>query len=211
MEARSVQDRQPTGWTYFAGCMLFIVGSLDALWGLAAILNNDIVVVGGHGAILADITTWGWVHLILGSIMALTGLGLFAGSSGARWAAIFFVMVNAITQIVWFPAAPLWAFLMILLDVTISLPARPRAGTLDASGRAVPHSLRAALSISSNRPSRTSPRSRRAASRSRPVSLSQALNVSCIARTPTIGPYGFTPRRRHQDERLALPATEAAV
>ena len=33
--------------------------------------------------------------------------GAFAGS------------INAITQIVWFPAAPLWAFLIILLDVTI--------------------------------------------------------------------------------------------
>ena len=91
----------------------------NRIWGLAAVLNNDIVIVGGHGAILADIKTWGWVHLILGSIMALTGLGLFAGSSAARWAAIFFVMINAIMQIVWFPAAPLWTFLMILLDVTI--------------------------------------------------------------------------------------------
>jgi hypothetical protein len=120
MEAsRSAADRQPTGWTVFAGVVLFMVGSLDALWGLAAILNDQVVVVGGHGAIVADITTWGWVHLILGSIMALTGLGLFAGSSGARWAAVFFVTINAITQIVWFPAAPLWAFLIILLDVTI--------------------------------------------------------------------------------------------
>ena len=119
MERSSVTERQPTGWTVFAGCALFIVGSLDALWGLAAILNDNIVIVGGHGAILADITTWGWVHLILGSIMALTGLGRFAGSSGARWAATFCVMVNAVAQIVWFPAAPLWAFLMIILDVTI--------------------------------------------------------------------------------------------
>ena len=117
--ARSASDRQPTGWTVFAGVVLFMVGSLDALWGLAAILNDQIVIVGGRGAILADITTWGWVHLILGSIMALTGLGLFAGSTGARWAAVFFVTINAITQIVWFPAAPLWAFLIILLDVTI--------------------------------------------------------------------------------------------
>jgi hypothetical protein len=116
---RYESERQPTGWTVFAGIILFIVGSLDALWGLAAILNDQVVVVGGHGAILADITTWGWVHLILGSIMALTGLGLFAGSGAARWAAVFFVTVNAIAQIVWFPAAPLWAFLMIILDVTI--------------------------------------------------------------------------------------------
>ena len=119
MEARGIPARQPTGWTVFAGAVLFIVGSLDALFGLAAVLNDEVVVVGGHGAIIADITTWGWVHLLLGSAMALTGLGLFAGSSGARWVAVFFVMVNAITQIAWFPVAPLWAFLIILLDVTI--------------------------------------------------------------------------------------------
>jgi hypothetical protein len=119
MEGRSIQERQPTGWTVFAGVILFMVGSLDALWGLAAILNDDIVIVGGHGAIIADITTWGWVHLIIGSVMALTGLALFAGSSSARWFAVFFVTINAISQVVWFPAAPLWAFLIILLDVTI--------------------------------------------------------------------------------------------
>lgn len=108
-----------SGWAAFAGVVMFIVGSLDALWGLGGILNDEIVVVGGHGAILADLTTWGWVHLILGSAMALTGLGLLAGNEAARWLGILFVAVNAILQIVWFPAAPLWAFLIIILDVTI--------------------------------------------------------------------------------------------
>jgi hypothetical protein len=117
--AGSIEERQPTGWTVFAAVILFMVGSLDALWGLAAILNDDIVVVGGHGAIIADITAWGWIHLIIGLAMVVTALGLFAASSAARWFAVLFVMVNAIAQIVWFPAAPLWAFLIILLDVTI--------------------------------------------------------------------------------------------
>jgi hypothetical protein len=113
------QARQPTGWTVFAGMVLVVVGSLDALWGLAGVLNDEVLVVGGHGAIVADITTWGWVHLILGSVMAVTGMALFTGSSTARWLAVVFVGVNAIAQIVWFPAAPLWTFLMIMLDVTI--------------------------------------------------------------------------------------------
>ena len=116
---RVPSERQPTGWTVFAGALLLIVGSLDALWGLAAILNDQVVVVGGRGAIIADLTTWGWIHLILGSIVAFTGISLFTGSSGARWLAVFFVSLNAIAQIVWFPAAPLWAFLIIILDVTI--------------------------------------------------------------------------------------------
>jgi hypothetical protein len=116
---RRVESRQPTGWTVFAGAVMLIVGSLDALYGLAAILNNEVVLVGGQGVIIADVTTWGWIHLILGSIVAATGLGLFAAAESARWIAVFFVSVNAVAQIVWFPAAPLWAFMMILLDVAI--------------------------------------------------------------------------------------------
>jgi hypothetical protein len=122
--ARSVEQSgssrpSDSGWAAFAGVVMFIIGSLDALWGLGGILNDDIVVVGGHGAIVADITLWGWVHLILGSLVALTGLGLLLGNEAARWLGVFLLTVNAILQIVWFPAAPLWAFLIIILDVTI--------------------------------------------------------------------------------------------
>jgi hypothetical protein len=108
-----------SGWIAFAGVMMLILGSLDALWGLAAILNDEVVVVGGRGALIFDITTWGWVHLILGSLVALTGVGLMMGNTAARVAGIAFVTINAIAQIVWFPAAPLWAFLMIILDTVI--------------------------------------------------------------------------------------------
>jgi hypothetical protein len=69
--------------------------------------------------IISNATTWGWVYLILGLLVALTGVGLLAGSEAARWAGVFFVSLNAIAQIVWFPAAPLWAFLIIILDVMI--------------------------------------------------------------------------------------------
>ncbi len=119
MESTSKDRSGESGWAAFAGFAMFIVGSLDALWGLGGILNDNIVVVGGEGAIIADITTWGWVHLILGSAVALTGVGLLVGSGVARVAAVFLLTVSAISQIVWFPAAPLWAFLIIILDVTI--------------------------------------------------------------------------------------------
>jgi hypothetical protein len=119
MQSADTRREGSSGWAAFAGVIMFLVGSLDALWGLGAVLNSDIVVVGGHGAIVADITTWGWVHLILGSAVALTGIGLLMGNGAARWFGVFLVTINAILQIVWFPAAPLWAFLMIILNVTI--------------------------------------------------------------------------------------------
>lgn len=117
--SRPAAGGELSGWIAFAGVMMIILGSLDALWGLAAILNNEIVVVGGRGAIIFDITAWGWIHLILGIVVALTGFGLLSGNTAARVAGIFFVALNAVAQIVWFPAAPLWAFLMIIIDVVI--------------------------------------------------------------------------------------------
>jgi hypothetical protein len=99
--------------------MMVILGFLDAIWGLAAILNDEVVVVGGHGALIFDITTWGWFQLILGAVIGLTGLGLLVGNKVARLLGIFLLAINAVLQVVWFPAAPLWAFLMIVLDVVI--------------------------------------------------------------------------------------------
>lgn len=117
-------SRPPAGgqrstWIAFAGVMMVILGSLDALWGLAALLNNEVVVVGGHGVIVFDITTWGWIQLILGVLVGLTGLGLLLGNAVARVLGISLLTINAVMQIVWFSAAPLWAFLMIILDVVI--------------------------------------------------------------------------------------------
>jgi hypothetical protein len=103
----------------FAGIVMVVLGSLDAFWGLAAILNNEVVVVGGHGALIFDLTTWGWVQLILGVLVGLTGIGLLVGNEVARVLGISLLAINAILQVVWFTAAPLWAFLMIILDVVI--------------------------------------------------------------------------------------------
>jgi hypothetical protein len=99
--------------------MMVILGFLDAIWGLAAILNDDVVVVGGHGALIFDITAWGWFQLLLGGVIGITGFGLLVGNEAARVLGIFLLALNAVLQVVWFPAAPLWAFLMIVLDVVI--------------------------------------------------------------------------------------------
>jgi hypothetical protein len=117
-------SRPPAGgerstWIAFAGVMMVILGFLDAFWGLAAILNDEVVVVGGHGALIFDITAWGWFQLLLGAVIGLTGFGLLVGNEAARVMGIFLLGLNAVLQVVWFPAAPLWAFLMIVLDVVI--------------------------------------------------------------------------------------------
>jgi len=116
---RTREVRGSTGWVIFAGMIMVIVGFLNFFYGLAAIVNDEVVVVGGHGAIIADLTAWGWVTLILAVILVLTGFGLFAGAEWARVVGVVVVALNAIEQVWIFPAAPLWAFIVILLDVLI--------------------------------------------------------------------------------------------
>ncbi len=118
-DTRGPVGGQRSGWIAFAGVMMIILGCLDVIWGLAAIVNDEVVVVGGHGALIFDLTTWGWIQLIVGIVVGLTGLGFLTGNEVARVLGIFLLAINAVLQIVWFPAAPLWAFLMIILDVVI--------------------------------------------------------------------------------------------
>jgi hypothetical protein len=118
------EERPPRGgerstWIAFAGVMMLILGALDVIWGIAAIANNEIVVVGGHGVIVFDISTWGWVQLVLAALIGLTGLGLLVGNTAARWVGVFLLAFNAVMQVVWFPAAPLWALLIIALDCVL--------------------------------------------------------------------------------------------
>jgi hypothetical protein len=117
-------SRPPLGgerstWIAFAGVMMLIIGCLDVIWGIAAIANSEVVVVGGHGVLVFDITAWGWVQLILGILLGLVGAGLLVGNTAARWAGVFLLSANAVLQVVWFPAAPLWALLIIALDVVL--------------------------------------------------------------------------------------------
>ena len=119
MADRTRSAEGPSGWVAFAGVMMVLIGCLNFFYGLAAVVNDDVVVVGGHGAIIADLTTWGWVTMILAVVLVLVGFGLFAETGWARWTAVFLVGLNALEQVWIFPAAPLWAFIVILVDVVI--------------------------------------------------------------------------------------------
>jgi hypothetical protein len=108
-----------SGWIVFAGVLMLIEGFLDAMWGLAAVINNEVITVGGHGVVVWDISAWGWGHLILGSLVALTGLGLLAGQGWARILGIFFVSLNVLVQFGTFTLFPLWSMLIIAIDIVI--------------------------------------------------------------------------------------------
>jgi len=67
-------SREPSGWavgmTVFAGVMMIMVGAWQALSGLIAIFENEFYVQTRNYLFQFDATTWGWIHLILGLLVA---------------------------------------------------------------------------------------------------------------------------------------------
>ena len=108
------------GWVLFAALMLVMAGSFSLFYGLAAVLNDKVVTVGGSGGVIVwDFTTWGWVHMALGVVMLAVAFGLFAMRGWARWTAIAIATINALAQLTIITAFPIWALIVIALDVTI--------------------------------------------------------------------------------------------
>ena len=109
-----------SGWVIFAGVVLFVIGFLNVIQGLAAFFQDDVHVVTESGLLVStNYTAWGWALLIWGVVMILAGLGLFTGNEFARWFAIIVVAINLIGQFTYFSAFPLWSLVVIGLDLAV--------------------------------------------------------------------------------------------
>lgn len=107
------------GFIVFAGIAMVVVGSFQAIQGLVALFNDDLYVVGQKWIFEFDLTTWGWIHLIVGIGIAAAGLFLFSGAAWARFVAIGVAGVSAILNFMWLPYYPLWSLVIIALDVLV--------------------------------------------------------------------------------------------
>lgn len=94
-----MNSRSMAGWIGFAGILMVLLGGLNFLQGLIALLEDNYYVVTPSGYLVFDITAWGWILLIWGVLLALVGLALLGGASWARWTAIVLVGFNIFGQL----------------------------------------------------------------------------------------------------------------
>ena len=107
------------GFILFAAIMLIMVGCFQAFQGLIAIFQNEFYVATRNYLFQFDATTWGWIHLIFGVIVAFAGWGLLSGRTWARVVAITVAVLSAIANFLWIPWYPFWALTIITLDVFV--------------------------------------------------------------------------------------------
>jgi hypothetical protein len=118
------RDSAPTsnwavGFTIFAACMMVLIGSFQAIQGLAAIFEDEFFVVTRDYVYGFDVTAWGWIHLILGIIVMSCGIGLFGGSVWARTGGVIAAILSGIANFLFLPYYPVWSMLIIAVDVAV--------------------------------------------------------------------------------------------
>ncbi|MEU8927618.1 hypothetical protein AB0D10_43060 [Kitasatospora sp. NPDC048545] len=107
------------GWTTFAAIMMLIGGILMVLEGIAAIVNNDLVVATRNYTFSWSTTGWGWIHLALGVVLVLAGTALFGGAVWARAVGVVVAGLSMIANFAWLPHYPFWAIVLIVIDAFV--------------------------------------------------------------------------------------------
>lgn len=109
-----------TGWIAFAGTMMVMIGAFHGIQGFLALTRDDYYLVGSEGLIVTlDYTSWGWTHVLLGTLLVASGLALIAGQMWARVIAVILAFGSAIANFAFLAAYPVWSTMMIAIDVVI--------------------------------------------------------------------------------------------
>ncbi|MBL1087348.1 hypothetical protein JK359_36285 [Streptomyces actinomycinicus] len=112
----SAQQQWTGGLTAFAGVMLLVAGILGVFRGIMAIAHDDVFVTTPNYVFKFDLTSWGWIHLVLGVIAVIVGCGLFSLAMWARVAGVGIAALVIIANFLSLPYYPVWSVVMIALS-----------------------------------------------------------------------------------------------
>ncbi|HEY7468856.1 MAG TPA: hypothetical protein VIC07_04930 [Acidimicrobiia bacterium] len=107
------------GWITFAAVMMIMIGFFHGIAGLVGVLEDDLYVLTNEYLFELDVTTWGWIHLVMGVLAIVAGFYLFTGAVWARTIGVILAVVSALANFAWLPWYPVWSIIMITASVFV--------------------------------------------------------------------------------------------
>ncbi|WP_028799299.1 DUF7144 family membrane protein [Streptomyces sp. 142MFCol3.1] len=108
-----------SGGTLFAGVLMLVGGILGVLIGITGIAKDDVYARIGTYVYEFNLTTWGWIHLVIGVIVAITGWGVLKGHEWARAVGIAVAALYMIEYFMFLPYEPVWSVIAIAVAVFV--------------------------------------------------------------------------------------------
>ncbi|MEE3851589.1 hypothetical protein VZC37_14685 [Gordonia sp. LSe1-13] len=123
MTAQQSEHRVQQGFAAFgtigAAILLLVGGIIELLQGISAVAEDELFVVGPEYVYKMDLTTWGWIHIVVAIIAIAIAVGMFTGAAWARVGAICIASLSIILNFLWLPYFPWWSILVIAVDIVI--------------------------------------------------------------------------------------------
>lgn len=113
--AREEKSEWAEGGALFAGVLMLVYGLFGVVQGVAAISSGDVYTAVGDYAFRFNLTAWGWIHLVVGVVLAFIGWGILKGADWARGAGVGLAVLGIVLNFMWLPYQPLWALVSIAI------------------------------------------------------------------------------------------------
>jgi hypothetical protein len=111
-------DERGAGWLVFAATMLGLAGILSFIDGIVA-LSRSRFFVGNQTYVFSDLRTWGWIMLLVGVLLVLAAMGVFAGSGFSRWFGIFAASFSVVAHFSAMNTYPVWSLTVITCGILV--------------------------------------------------------------------------------------------
>ena len=107
------------GWVAFVGILMVVVGFFQGLMGLLALLNGNFFVVDAGSLVVFNMATWGWIHLLVGALLAVAGLSVLKGNAFGRTVGALLAVLSLVGTLALVAASPVWSVIVIALDLLV--------------------------------------------------------------------------------------------
>ena len=112
-------ENRGAGRVVFAAILLMVAGTLNVIYGIAAISDASFF-VDDNRYVFSSLSTWGWITLLLGVIQLVAGSSLAAGRTFGRVIGIFGASVGAVGALLAVGGAyPFWSLGVFALCVIV--------------------------------------------------------------------------------------------
>ncbi|MBR8742603.1 hypothetical protein [Nocardiopsis sp. MG754419] len=111
--------RPANGWQYFVCTLLIVIGAINIIQALTAILTPVFFLASESQMLVLGYEGWGLLLGVWGVLMIAAGAAVLSGRTWARVFGIILASVNALAQLAFLIAMPLWSAIVIAIDILV--------------------------------------------------------------------------------------------
>jgi hypothetical protein len=103
----------------FAGVLMILTSIMEIIQGMAAVSDPEFYSAGSDYLLQFNVTTWGWVHIVIGAVSVVVAVGVLRRLRWGYLAGLVVVGLSMLSNFAFLPHYPVASIVVIAIDVLI--------------------------------------------------------------------------------------------